>query len=332
MAIDAPTTEKRRYWLLTSPRTASNMFVKILNLDEQGVRPSHHGGYFFFPSVTARLPIYDKNPEDVTPEEHAEQKEATQISADALQDYLAAAEQENQAIVVKEHVFFLNAAEAEREYAHPEAKAPHTTAAIRGLDNPTRSDNNLTCLPDEFLKTWHPTFLIRHPAVQLPSLYRTAMREDMKLDGKGRARREPYPAETTMLWVRSLYDFYRAHFGENSNWPIVLDADDVMTQPQVVVKYAKMAGLDTSKLVFSWEKAGKEEMEKQSHTEKIMLSSVNASTGVNMDKVAGNVDIEKEAVKWREEFGEEGGRKLEKWVREAIPDYEYLRSKRLTLD
>ncbi|KAI0150747.1 hypothetical protein GGR57DRAFT_471424 [Xylariaceae sp. FL1272] len=332
MAIDTPTTEKRRYWLLTSPRTASNMLVRILNLDEQGVRPAYNGGYFFFPSLLARLPIYEKKPEDITPEEHTDLKEATQKSADALQDYLAAAEQENQAIFVKEHVVFLNAAEIERQYVYPEAVAPPTTVAVRGLDNPTRSDNNMTSFPDEFLRTWHPTFLIRHPAAQLPSLLRTALSDEGQMDGTRRGQREPYAAETTMKWVRSLYDFYRTHFGENSIWPIVLDADDVMLQPRLVAKYAEMAGLDKSKLKFSWEEASKEKIEKMSTAEKIMQSSINASTGVNMGKVAGNVDIEKEAAKWREEFGDECGRKLEKWVREAIPDYEFLRSKRLTLD
>src|SRR5690606_7516389 len=47
---------KRRFWLITSPRTASNMLVKILNLDEQGVRPGPMaGGYFFLPAAVERL-------------------------------------------------------------------------------------------------------------------------------------------------------------------------------------------------------------------------------------------------------------------------------------
>ena len=63
----------------------------------------------------------------------------------------------------------------------------------------------------------------------------------------------------------------------------------------------------------------------------MMLGSLNSSDKVNLDKVAGDVDIDVEAAKWREEFGETAGDRLETNVREAMSDYEYMRSKRLTI-
>ncbi|KAJ8119407.1 hypothetical protein ONZ43_g3633 [Nemania bipapillata] len=333
MTVDAP-PQNRRYWLLTMPRTASNMLVRVLNLDAQGVRPAYNGGYFFFPSMMVRLASSDKSWGEWTPEDDSSVREGIEKSLNSLQDHIEAAEEEGQKIFVKEHISFLNDVYYEREYTHgplPGQKdfVPETAAA-RGFPQSTRSPLNLTSLPDEFLKTWNPTFLIRHPALMLPSLFRTA-KKDPELYGKRRSKQEPYEVEATLKFVRALYAFYTDYFGKDSQWPILLDADDVIASPELVKKYAGLVGLDPEKLRFSWEKASQEQLEKLRAAEKLMLGTINASTGVDKGKIAGDIDISAEAEKWRDEFGEEGGRKLERWVREAMPDYEYLRSRRLTL-
>ncbi|KAI0869585.1 hypothetical protein GGS24DRAFT_478434 [Hypoxylon argillaceum] len=333
MTVDVP-SQKRRYWLLTMPRTASNMLVRVLNLDEQGVRPARNGGYFFFPSMLTRLESYDKPWEEWTSEDQSNVDEAVEQSFNALQDYIEAAQEEGQKIFVKEHISFLNDAHYEREHmygavAGNEDHVPKTALA-RGFTHSTRSSLNLTSLPDEFLKTWNPTILIRHPALMLPSLFRTA-KKGVEVNGKRRANDEPYEIEATLKFVRSLYDFYADHFGKDSQWPIVLDADDVIAYPELVKKYAGFVGLDPEKTRFSWEKASPEQLGELMSAEKIMLGSINASTGVDKGKMAGNINIDTEAEKWRSEFGEESGRKLERWVRTTMPDYEYLRSRRLTL-
>ncbi|KAI0411751.1 hypothetical protein F5X98DRAFT_356642 [Xylaria grammica] len=323
---------KRRYWLLTMPRTASNMLVRILNLDEQGVRPAYHGGYFFFPSMLARLSLYNKEGQ-WAPEDRAKVGQGVTKSFDALQDYLEAAEENGEKVFVKEHISFLNDIHYEFEHMYgpiPDEDGPSQPAPARGFAETTRSPLNRTALSDEFLKTWHPTFLIRHPAMMFPSLYRTAQ-SDIELYGTRRAKKEPFEVEATMEFVRSLYDFYRGYFGKDSQWPLVLDADDVISYPELVMKYAGLVGLDPATLTFSWEKTSPGEIEKMNHAMKVMLGSINASTGVDKKKLAGNVDIDTEAEKWRAEFGEEGGRKLERWVRDAMPHYEYLRERRLAL-
>ncbi|KAI1271165.1 hypothetical protein F5Y07DRAFT_28123 [Xylaria sp. FL0933] len=332
MTVDMP-SQKRRYWLLTMPRTASNMLVRVLNLDEQGVRPAFNGGYFFFPSMLTKMSLFNKQ-SAWTPEERLKVREADQKSFDALQDYLEAAEESGETIFVKEHVSFLNDAYYEEEYMHgsvPGEDGPPTPLPARGFSQSTRSSLNHTSLPDEFLKTWYPTFLIRHPGLMLPSLYRTAQK-DIELNGSRRANKEPLEIEVTLKFVRYLHEFYTKHFGEDSQWPIILDADDVIATPEIVMKYAKLVGLDPEKLKFSWEKASQEKLDQMQSAVKVMLSSINASTGVDKGKMAGNLDIDAEAEKWRAEFGEEGGRKLERWVRNAMPDYEYLRARRMKLD
>ncbi|KAI0520714.1 hypothetical protein F5B22DRAFT_598073 [Xylaria bambusicola] len=328
MTVEIPSPECR-YWLLTMPRTASNMLVRVLNLDEQGVRPApFNGGYFFFSSMASRLKLYNKASEWNLKDIETSLKQ----SFDVLQDYLEGAEKDGQKVFVKEHISFLNDISLEYEHMYgtlPGDSLPRPMPA-RGFAESTRSPLNQTSLPDEFLKTWYPTFLIRHPALMLSSLYRTAQ-ADIEVYGSKRANKEPFEFEATMKFVKSLFDFYSNYFGNDSKWPIVLDADDVIMYPELVMKYAGLVGLSPEKLRFSWEKTSKEDVEKMHSAAKIMLSTINSSTGVDKGKVAGNIDIDVEAEKWRAEFGEEGGNKLEKWVRDAMPDYEYLRSRRLTV-
>ncbi|KAI2635955.1 hypothetical protein GGS21DRAFT_542842 [Xylaria nigripes] len=325
-------SKKYRYLLLTSPRTASNLLVRMLNLDEQGVRPAYNGGYFFIRNFSKQLGIFAKPAQDWTPEDVAGGNTVEKECFNALQDHIEAAEAAGEKVFVKEHMFFLNSiyTQWESRLGTPvkEGRPAGTVEPMRGHTDVTQSALNLTCLPDEFLRTWQPTFLIRHPALMIPSLHRTAL-EGPAIRGQKRVGLEPIDFEVDTTYTRALYDFYLDYFGEGSQWPIVLDADDIMTHHEIVAKYAELVGLDPNKIRFSWEKVN---MEAYSLSEKLMLSFINTSTSVDEAKIAGNIDIDVEAVKWRVEFGEEGGRKVERWVREAMPDYEYMRSRRLTPD
>ncbi|WXC60160.1 hypothetical protein SNK03_006020 [Fusarium graminearum] len=332
MAQGAQARQCGRYWLLTSPRTASNLLVKMLNLDEQGVRPAHYGGYFYLPAIEQHFLLEKKPMETWTAEENAAVNSTIQKCSQRFLEYLDAAEQEGQKVFVKEHSILLTHPRAENHFLYGSKEARTITEAtpitVEGIQEPTRSPLNLTVFPDEFLKTWNPTFLIRHPALVISSLYRTCLVE-MDFHGIHRPKQEPCAAELTMRWHRTLYEFFAEHFASDSVWPIVLDADDIMTSPQLVSKYAKLAGLDDSKVVRSWEKAPEQKVNKLTTIEKRMLSSINASTAIDRSKIAGEVDIDKEVVKWTKEFGEEVAKKLEKWVRDAMPDYEFMHSKRM---
>ncbi|KAM0345013.1 hypothetical protein ACHAPU_006896 [Fusarium lateritium] len=333
MTQSAQSEQRPRYWLLTSPRTASNLLVKMLNLDEQGVRPANHGGYFFLPSMPRHFFINEKPMDTWTDEENKTASKLTQQCSENFQDYIAAAEQEGQNIFVKEHTLMLTHPHYENHYMHTpqEVQSEATSLPIRNIAQPTRSPFNLTLFPDEFLKTWNPTFLIRHPALVLPSLYRTCLC-DLELDGYKRPGKQPMATEVTLRWQRTLYEFYAEHFAGDSVWPIVIDADDVMTCPPLVSKYARLSGLDESKVRYSWDKANEQQLNEMNSGVKRMLSSINASTTIDQSKVAGNMDINQEAIKWASEFGEEGGRNLERWVRDALVDYNFLHSKRLRLE
>lgn len=246
-----------------------------------------------------------------------------------LQQYTDEAEKEGQFAVFKEHALLMSHPFFHAEQIHGQGTIVGDPTPMVGRDGVvgTRSKFNKTCLSDGFLHTWKPTFLIRHPAMVITSMYRAAIHA-----GFNRESNEPHVSERTYFWTRSLYDFYASSRDTSSPFPIVLDADDMMTSPALMTKYAKTVGFDPDQLRFQWDKVSAEALAEMSQIRRHMQSSLHASDGINMSKVAGDIDIAKEAVEWRKEFGEEGGRNLEGWVRAAMPDYEYLREKRFRLD
>ena len=103
-----------------------------------------------------------------------------------------------------------------------------------------------------------------------------------------------------------------------------------MLKPEVIVKFSKLLGLDPTKLKFEWQPATDVELgQMPNDTARRMLSTLAASSGIMAGKTSSNVDIDAEAKKWLIEFGEEVGADMERWVRAAMPDYEYLNGRRL---
>jgi hypothetical protein len=101
----------------------------------------------------------------------------------------------------------------------------------------------------------------------------------------------------------------------------------------VIAKWCRISGLDENKLLDEWKPATQEELDRFPAKDKEktirFLSSLSASSGIMNDKIAGEIDIKKEGLKWREEFGEDVGKQMEGLVMAAMPDYEYLKARRL---
>lgn len=338
------------YYLITYPRTCSNLFVRMLALEDQpNVFPApDYGGYFFKPYFTtlASSSNWGMPIDELPAEQVASMRESLKSCADTFGEYVAKARSQRAVAFVKEHAHFISNPVAESKYLHgPESTnqelwtADPSHAAFNeepAEDGPSsHSPGNMTVLPDRFLKAWKPTFLIRHPAAAFPSFYRSYKDIQNGQDPSDNAAK----LLLTLHWPRTLYDWYvrqiaeaqhgALHQDEDASWPIVLDADDIMAEPAVVVRYCEIVGLDPAKLKFEWEVESKETIESMHTAEKRMLSTLLASSGINKSKLSTNISIEEEAVKWREEFGEEQGKKIEMLVRDAMPGYEYLKSKRL---
>ncbi|KAJ5948575.1 hypothetical protein N7454_001882 [Penicillium verhagenii] len=76
---------------------------------------------------------------------------------------------------------------------------------------------------------------------------------------------------------------------------------------------------------------GAEEVSLHQRAAGVMLSTLENSSGIVRDKAPEDVDIDAEAAKWRVEFGEEIGGLVEEYVRKSMPDYEYLKARRITV-
>lgn len=344
MATESP----RRFLLISQPRTASNLLIHILGLENQSsIIPIKDWGYIF---AETSIKLYHMGLRGVSVDKWTDEmkKHAVdqyQKNLDTFQKYADDAEVQGKGMLIKEHGCFIASPYALHEFL--EGQTGVTERPIWPIKVPsgygsefTYSSGNATLFPDEFLRSWQPTFLIRHPALMFPSYYR-AMLDLMKINDQSPGERSARDLELalTLHWARTLYDWYmeqkaatESSDGNHSDlFPVVLDADDVINEPRVVKKFAETIGLDIDQLRFTWGVEDEEVSEDpKSKMKARMRNTLNASTGIKKDKAATNIDIDVEAAKWLAEFGPEDGATVERLVRAAMPDYEYLRAKRLT--
>lgn len=339
----------RRILLVSVPRTASNLLLKILNIPNQpGILTNPRAGYFFHGAfeAAAKNGRLEKPLSQWTAEEKSETKAAFQDGLDELEAYTTRARAENKTMFAKEHAFWflnpgaftgcLNNTDSTDDLSEFHVSVPEYYGSTQ-----TFSTNNNTVFSDEYLRTWRLAFIIRHPALAWPSMYR-AMQKMSKAgfvddDGvKGISI-----ANMTLEWTRKLYDWCSAQPDESVT-PLVIDANDVILNPGAVAKFCEMAGLDAASMQFEWSGATKcdgisdcaksgdahEEKRRQGHA--IFLSTLNDSTGVVKDK-AQVVDIDTEVAKWRVEFGDEIAGMIEKATRDSMSDYEYLKEHSITV-
>ncbi|KAJ6107139.1 hypothetical protein N7523_008462 [Penicillium sp. IBT 18751x] len=348
MAVDQSPVA-RRFLLVSVPRTASNLLLKILNIHNQpGVLTNKQGGYFLFQAFVeaTRKGQLAKNPGDWSDEEVKNVHEGFQACVDTLEEWSAKARDENKVLFAKEHAFWLmNPAsfqEAVTGHDDPEfSKQFRIKTDAYGPDQ-SFSPSNKTVLSNEYLRTWQMAFIIRHPALAWPSMYRAmqkvAAEGFMDEDGiKGSSA-----TNMSLRWSRMLYDWCMEQ-PDQPTPPPVIDAHDLIHNPEVVLRLCEQTGLDKSVVQFEWENDAKksdnwamadpsapaEEVHFQNRAAAIMLSSLEASKGVIKDKAPANIDIAAEAEKWKVEFGEQAAQIIEKAVRDSMPDYEYLKSKRI---
>ncbi|KAJ5760231.1 hypothetical protein N7520_007387 [Penicillium odoratum] len=350
-----PAATPRRLLLASIPRSASNLLLKILNIPNQpNLFTSPKGGYFFYPAfieAAAHSDCYiNKTIDQWTDDEKRKVKHTVQDCFNNLEASSTQAENENQMMFTKEHAYWLYSPAALQKLqtgTHDE----DFFNAFR-LDSPqkygttnTYSRSNETLFSDEYLRSWQFAFIIRHPALSWPSMYR-AMR---KLAANGMMDEDGVKGASftnmNMHWTRQLYDWCM----EQPDAPIqppIIDAHDLIHHPEVVLEFCERTGLDKSVVQFEWKgknekKSAKwgchvadpnsDEVIMHQQAAVVMLSTLENSSGIVKDKAPESVDIDAEAAGWKVEFGEEVGRLLEESVRGSMPDYEYLKARRITV-
>ncbi|PLB53342.1 hypothetical protein P170DRAFT_350779 [Aspergillus steynii IBT 23096] len=327
----------QRLFLVTYPRTASNLLLKILALDEQpDTLTNKSGGYYFRPAFlkTGMTGKPHRPTGHLSRDEAHDLQRVFQACFEKLEHDSNAAIDQGKQYFVKEHALWLSnptniSAALGEQNAHPES-------SFRVQQNfsstSTWSPKNQTVLPDEALRKWCLVFLIRHPALAFPSYYRAVL--DLRDEGYlHESEVQPHlQANMTLQWTRSLYDWSC----EQGSAPLVLDADDVISDYAVVVRLCEMTGLRASRLRLTWNSVSEEdegecslEIDTKRSLGAIMEKTLSGSTGVVEGKCSVGIDIAIESEKWKRDFGQEVGESLERSVRTAMPDYEYLRARRI---
>lgn len=323
----------------------------MLGLDDQPnmAAGEDRGGYIFLPVIKliTDMGLRKKSVANWTKDEVMQVKAAYQDCFDEFQNTLARVSEDGCSVYVKEHVHFLIDPTTLSEYVFGPDGAASNKADMWTLEQfidsssddespcPMGRATNITLLPDDFLQTWKPTFLIRHPALAFPSLYRALL----ALEGKGDENEDDVLGQhcRTLRWTRLLYDWYCQYYAREhesssrggSKWPIVLDADDIMADPKLAIKYSRLLGMDSRKVSFSWEPATADELSHLNPATKRYLDTLLASGGILKDKMSGDVDLDRLAKTWRKEFGHRAGQRITQLVKAAMPDYEFLKSRRL---
>jgi hypothetical protein len=218
---------------------------------------------------------------------------------------------------MKEHTVFLSGPDKLVGFAYNDDQIEPLLHQER--DKPPSPHTNPTSLPDRFLLSMQPIFLIRHPALMLPSYLRAS-----KLIRAGAHPSQPRTAmHMTLRYTRALYDWYLDTAIEG-RMPRVIDADDIMTNPAAVRQLCVESGLDPDALQYEWE-----EVHDVRPKWKVFTARINASTGIVKGLDARDLDVEAEKAKWILEWGEDEAESLAKFVEDTMSDYEYLRSRRV---
>ena len=131
---------------------------------------------------------------------------------------------------------------------------------------------------------------------------------------------------TCNIWSRMLYDFYVS----NDITPVVLDADDYLSDNAYVKAACDKLGLDQSRATFSWPAITEREKSEMHRFEYTSAKYLFESTGVDESRATRNINLAKEEDGWDSEFGEDA-ELVREMVSLAMPHYQYLCERRFKL-
>jgi hypothetical protein len=112
---------------------------------------------------------------------------------------------------------------------------------------------NPTILSNDFLTTFLPVILIRHPAKVFPSFYR-ASRDVFRTTVFDAG----FSAHASLRWPRLIFEWYEEYYriSKTEQRPVVIDADDMINDSRnIAEKFCTITGLDPKHVQYSWAEA-----------------------------------------------------------------------------
>ncbi|KJZ74635.1 hypothetical protein HIM_05985 [Hirsutella minnesotensis 3608] len=306
---------RRDVFLFSHPRTASNLVTHLLSQQPGWAQSEYHFRRAFH---YARRALYGSEHRQLTCEQRQEFEDLFQRGFSRLCQVRDAASKQGKCLFVKNHAFLL---------WDPCKLQDGGTASPAGT-NPTR-------LPDDFLASWQPVFLIRHPALVFESWYRAEMRVE-SID----IRDSALDCFLTFRYSRRLYDWFvsRAVAPKDqetrtpdsaSVYPIVLDANEIIETDSAIPKLCELLNMDPLKVCYSWKPTRPPGDVGLSLLHVSYMGGFWASDSIDKTKSSTGLNIGVKEAQWKEEFGAVVADALLTQVNNAMPDYNYLRDKRI---
>jgi hypothetical protein len=222
-------------------------------------------------------------------------------------------------------------------------------STLRSKDIHASRSSNPTVIPDDLLKLFNPIIFIQHPAIVVPAWLRVAKTEY----GSYTVDDDDFTIWTSLRWSRLLFDHLRssthlkqssstrvdsAHSTQSARFqpeivatrPYVIDAADVENNTYATLAaVCRLLGIEFSggnSTYLSYFSRAAEAFKKAIPDSllKVFGSSVLSTS-------AYSIDIDREMVQWREEFGDQAAKMLKAKVEDDMPHYEYLKSFRLRI-
>lgn len=181
---------------------------------------------------------------------------------------------------------------------------------------------NPTIFPDSFLKSCKPVFLIRHPAPTFESWYRAeSSARHIDLSDKS------WSFFTSFQYSRQLYEWFLSNSTGESSMPVVVEADDMLEKSSTIEKLCPLLGMDTQYIPNKWDviqapdNAGRRELS--------FMGDYWKSTSIDSSKSSRGLNMSAKYTKWQADFGSGVADELLIIVEKAMPDYNYLKSKKI---
>lgn len=202
---------------------------------------------------------------------------------------------------------------------------------------------NPTIMPEELLKQFHFTFLIRHPRSSIPSYWRCTVPPLSEMTGWDYFM----PKEAGYRELRTLFDYLRkvgqvgpkiagreqangvnGELREGAVEICLVDADDMLDDPYAMIeKYCQSTGIEYSPKMLRWTGPGdqehaQEQFEKWRGFHEDALHSDELKP--RSHKKAQKTD-EQLVQEWTDKYGAEAAKVIKQTVDENLEHYEYLK-------
>ena len=174
-----------------------------------------------------------------------------------------------------------------------------------------------------------PLILFRHPALMIPSYWRAVQRGKMQTS----IHDEDWPVNASLAPLRLVYDWYASEAVCKASAIIVIDSDDLINSPEFPYHLASKLGIDPQYVTTSWQPKPRAERVDQGDMVSSFMSTIWDSAGIQRgERRDFEIDVVTEKEKLCEEFGDEIGDGLARYIDLAMDDYYYLRERRFRVE